>query len=67
MIFSGCVCLTLLDRPSHNDDDINDDDIQDQRGVEWGASTQDTAPRLARAGPHHDGQDPESIHLMSDT
>ena len=42
-------------------------DIQDQGGVEWGASTQDPAPRLDRAGPYYGGQGPESIHLMSDT
>ena len=66
MIFSGCVCLTLLDRPSHNDDDINDDDIQDQGGVEWSAATQDMAPHVARAGPHRDGQDPVPVHLTCD-
>ena len=35
--------------------------------MEWGASTQDPAPRLDRAGPYYGGQDPKSIHLMSDT
>ena len=46
--------------------DNNDDDIQDQGGVEWGAAAQDLAPRVAGAGSHYDGQDPGSVHLTSD-
>lgn len=66
MIFSGCVCLTLLDRPSHNDDDINDDDIQDQGGVEWSVPPPVLAPLPAGASPHHAGQDTDTVHLTSD-
>ena len=62
------VCWLSQTRPGgiQTDCDNNDDDIQDQGGVEWGAATQDMAPRVARAGPHHDGQDPVPVNLTCD-